>query len=89
MPLSLITEEIECQPIIAGKQFSKINLRTFPILYYEYDYNTICHINVVTIHSLPYRLGYYEATISVTPDYNKAIIVLCYQCMNSYTCKKL
>ena len=29
----------------------------FPILYYEYDCNTVCHKNVITTHSLLYRLA--------------------------------
>ena len=33
------------------------NVTMFPILYYEYDCNTVCHTNFITTHSLLYRLA--------------------------------
>lgn len=44
------------------------------VLYYEYDYNTQCHTDFITIHSLLYRLGYCEAIVSITLGYQKAHI---------------
>ena len=38
----------------------------FPILYYEYDCNTVWHKTFIMIYSLVYRLGYHEATILIT-----------------------
>lgn len=59
-------------------------------MYYEYDYNNVCHENFITAHSLAYRLGYHEAIVSITQSYHKAIIapVLSYQCINHYTLNK-
>ena len=56
----------------------------FSILYYEYDCDAVCHKNFIVIHSLVYRLGYQEATTSITLGYHKAItsLLLRYQCMN-------
>lgn len=43
------------------------------ILYYEYDCISVCHKNIITIHSLVYRLGYHDATVLITIGYHKAI----------------
>ena len=61
----------------------------FPILYYKYDCNIVCHKHFIMIHSLVGRLDYHEAIVSITLGYHKALIfsLLCYQCMNCYTCK--
>ena len=40
--LSLIIGATAYQPVITGKCFFK-NATMFPILYYEYNYNTACH----------------------------------------------
>ena len=45
------------------------NVKMLPILYYEYDCNTVCHKNCIMIHSLVYRLGYLEANVSITVGY--------------------
>lgn len=60
-----------------------LNVR-FLILYYEYDCNTICHKNLIMIHSLLYRLSYHEAIVLITLSYHKAIILLLLhdQCVN-------
>ena len=36
------------------------NVIMFPILYYGYDCNTLCHKNFITIYSVIYRLSYHE-----------------------------
>ena len=74
------------QPISTGKGF--FNVTIFPIVYYEYDCNTIRHKNFTLIHSLVYRLWYHEAIILITLGYHKTItLILCYQWRNCYTCK--
>ena len=59
----------------------------FPKLYYECNYNAVCHKNFMTSHSVVYRLGNHEAVISITLGYHKTIILLLlqYQCMNHCT----
>ena len=61
----------------------------FPILYYEYDCNTVCHKNCISIPLLVYRLGYCEAIIWITLGYHEIIILLLLhsQCVNSHTCR--
>ena len=61
----------------------------FPMLYDEYDCNTICHKNFMTIHPLVYRLGYLEVIVSITLGNHKAIMLLLlhYQCIYHCTCK--
>ena len=63
--LSLVIGEIAYQPIVT-KWFFFFNVPMFPILYDEYDCNTVCpHIYKILkknrIHSLVYQLGYCEA----------------------------
>lgn len=41
--------------------FFKVTM--FPILYYGFDCNTVCHKYYIIIHSLLYKLGYHEAII--------------------------
>ena len=43
----------------------------FPILCYEYDYNTVCDKNFIMVHSLVYRRGYFEKILSVILGYYK------------------
>ena len=88
--MPLVIGEISYQHIATDWWFLK-NVTVFPILYYEYDCNTVCHDSCITIYSLVYRLGYHEAILLITLGYNKAIILLLlhYQCMNLYTCKKV
>ena len=52
------------------------NVTMFPVVYYEYDCNTICHKNFIMIHSLVDRLSFCEAIIPITPGYHKAILLL-------------
>ena len=54
-PLSLVLRETVFQPIITGK-WVFTNCNNVPILYYEYDYNAVCHKNFTTIHLLVCRL---------------------------------
>ena len=81
---SLIIGESAYQPIISKWVFKNVTM--FPIPYYEYDCNTVCHKHFIMIHLLVYRQGYREAILSTTLVYHKAIILLllCYQCMNHY-----
>lgn len=44
------------------------------VLYYEYDCNNQCHTDFIMIHSLLYRLGYCEVTVSIILGYQKAHI---------------
>ena len=55
LSLSLVLRETVFQPIITGK-WVFTNCNNVPILYYEYDYNAVCHKNFTTIHSLVCRL---------------------------------
>ena len=58
--------------MVSGLTFRSLNkcvcisVAVFPILYYEYDCNTVSHEVFEMIHSLVYRLGYCEAILSVT-----------------------
>ena len=71
--LSHVIGDTACQPITGKK-----NVKMFPKPYYKYDCNTVCLKNFIPIRSLAYRLGYHKAII---------LLLLCYPCMNHYTCK--
>ena len=71
--------------------FFFFNVTVFPVLYYEYDCNTVCHNSCIMVHSLVDRLSYLEVILFITLGCSKAIILLLlhYQCLNYYTCKKI
>ena len=66
------------------------NVTIFPVLYYEYDCNTVCRNSCIMVHSLVDRLSYHEVILFITLGCSKAVIFLLlhYQCLNYYTCKK-
>lgn len=65
--------------------FKKVTM--FPILFYEHDYNIVCHKHFITTHLLVYKLGYCEAIILIIVGHHKAItlLLLHYQYINHYT----
>ena len=90
VPFSLFLPQREKLCINLSSHVSSLkNVTMLTMLYCECDCNAVYHKNVITIHSLVYRLGYHDATaLIITLGYCKAIILLllCYQQHNKELC---
>lgn len=66
-------------PIITEQVVLKIFITMLSILYYEHDYNTICHKNFIMIHLLVYGLGYMKQSYKLhCTDARSSSEILCW-----------